>query len=565
MMEKNPAPLNPAPVNTGSGVTPPLGGANPASRPRHRKSVRVVLLAGLALGVGVTAVQIGRGERVGTSEVASAADAPAVGEKPYGLPQPSGVVEVANREPTGVTNASTARNATEHSDVSYASNTTEPQPPTNRARFEIGDKFKIAFYERVDDTEQNKWGRTGSALQGFQQRPELSGEYTVQDDGTIALPLLGSFAAANLVSVDLQAALASSFEKLTGRKGFVTILSLERPPIYVLGPVKNPGAYKYVPGMTVLHTVALAGGFDRRNVEPWQQVEAVREIEKRRTATEIVAKTLARAAVLKSERDGSAVKPPPPLLQLVSKAEARRLITDEAERRAPIVAARHNREHALSASAQAAKQEVQMLSNRLRPIDDLIKLRAIRANAMRSLLQRGTINNLVMVQAQSELSDAQQRRQDAVNQYAMAQQRAALTEQEQAKFQVDTRTEIETEILATEEQIAANERDFATSDGILGVLRVTPVRYTPSSGAAGHTYEIVRQKGATGPVALTANGMTTLQAGDLVRVITGNEEGSADPALQPLQRTPASSAAHADGGPISDGAPGRDLRIEVAR
>lgn len=560
MMEKSPARLNAV-----SGATQPLGGANPASRPRRRKSVRVVLLAGLALGVGVTAVQIGRGEHVGTSETASTANVPAVAEKPYGLSQPSGVVEIANRGPTGVTNVSTARKATEQSDVSHASNTNNPQPPMNRARFEIGDKFKIAFYERVDDTEQNKWGRAGSALQGFQQRPELSGEYTIQDDGTIALPLLGSFTAADLVSGDLQAALASSFEKLTGRKGFVTILSLERPPIYVLGPVKNPGAYKYVPGMTVLHTVALAGGFDRQNVEPWQRVEAVREVEKRRTATEIVLKTVARAAILKAERDGSAVKVPPQLLQVVSEAEARKMIADEAERRAPIVSARRNREHSLSLSAQAAKQEVQMLSNRFQPIDDLIKLRVIRANAMRGLLQRGTISNLVMVQAQSELSDAQQRRQDAVNQYAMAQQRAALLEQDRAKFQVDTRTEIETEILATEQQIAANERDFATSDGILGVLRVTPVRYTPSSGAAGYTYEIVRQKGATGPVALTANGMTTLQAGDLVRVITGNEAGFADPVPQPLQRAPVSSAAHADGDSKSDGASARDLRIEVGR
>ena len=45
-------------------------------------------------------------------------------------------------------------------------------------------------------------------------------------------------------------------------------VALERQPVYVLGPVKNPGAYKYAPGMTVLHAVALAGGLDRAPVEP---------------------------------------------------------------------------------------------------------------------------------------------------------------------------------------------------------------------------------------------------------------------------------------------------------
>lgn len=577
-------------TSAGSDLRARLGQPTPeisspvSSRPPRRKSLNVLLLAGV-LVFGAPAIPFGRGEGVGTSEVAFVAS----------LPQPVGIAGATERDSTGATKAARvppmaetigvrendrrdaspptvqqavwdgARKAIDHNNVTRAASTSEPQPPaigtSGGARFGIGDKVKISFYERIDDAERDKWGRTSPALQGFQQRQEFSGEYAVQDDGKISLPLLGSFSVADLSSGDLRAVLENSFEKLTGRKGFVTILSLERPPVYVLGPVKSPGSYKYVPGMTVLHTVALAGGFDRQNVEPWQRVEAVREIEKRRGAIEGMLKAVARAAVLKSERDGSAAKLPPRLLQLASEAEARKLIADESERRSPIVFARRNRERALSASAQAAKQEVQMLSNRLRPLDDLIKLREERANAMRSLQRGGTISNLVMVQVQSELADAQQRRQDAVNQYAMAQQRAALVEQEQAKFHADTRTEVEAEILAIEQQIAANEREFATSDGILGALRVTSVQYMPSSGMAEYAYEIVRQKGVAGPVALAANGMTTLQPGDLVRVIPDNKRGREDPATQPTHRVPDSSAADAGSDRKPDAIPARERRV----
>jgi polysaccharide biosynthesis/export protein ExoF len=354
--------------------------------------------------------------------------------------------------------------------------------------------------------------------------------------------LLGPFEISNLSGTDLQTAVANSLEKLTGRKAFVTITSIERPPVYVLGPVKNPGAYKYVPGMTVLHIVALAGGYDRGSNDTWGRVESVREIEKRRSAVDNMLRAVAKAAVLKSERDGDVARPPIRLLQLVSLPEANRLIAYQSERRAGIVAARENRDRTLAAGLDAAKQEEQMRADRLGPLDGLIKLREKRVEAMRTLLQRGTINNLVVAQAEAELVEVEQRRQDAINQYTMAKQRVALAQQEQAKFQADTRTEIENEINAAEQQITAGEGEFTTSEGVLSALRATTVQYSPSSGAGGFSYEIVRQKPTTGPTALPADGMATLQPGDLVRVAPGAAQGLSEPTA-PALWTPASSSA----------------------
>src|SRR5579883_1052889 len=198
--------------------------------------------------------------------------------------------------------------------------------------FRTGDKLKIMFYQRVD-FQEDKWTKTRTVPDSLEQRTELSGEFLVQDDGTISLPLLGRMPAAGRTAQELQSALQSSFGATLGHDGFVTITLLERQPIYILGPVKNPGSYAYAPGMTVLHAVALAGGLDRSHLEPWQQLESVRETERSYTSVDHLIQSLARVAVLQAERDGTTVQVPQSLIDIAGEAKARGAINAEVERR----------------------------------------------------------------------------------------------------------------------------------------------------------------------------------------------------------------------------------------
>ena len=287
------------------------------------------------------------------------------------------------------------------------------QPPCNEVfaptgHFEIGDSIKLVFYEYVADTENDKWGKKSGI--GFEQSAELSGEYTVQEDGTIAVPLLGSFVVLNRSAKDLQSDLAAAFEKVLGRKGFVTVRSNERPPIYVLGPVKTPGSFKYSPGMTVFHAMALAGGYNQAT-EPWQRIDAVREVTKRTSALEEMSDLLVREAVLRSERDQVAPNPPPQLVDVVGATKAKALIAAEISRRLAIVSARQTRERLLAEQIDTAKQDVQMLTSRM-PSDELIRSLRERVNGLQGLLQKGWASRVQVIQVQSQLSEAEQRRQD---------------------------------------------------------------------------------------------------------------------------------------------------------
>jgi polysaccharide biosynthesis/export protein ExoF len=431
------------------------------------------------------------------------------------------------REIAAATNMPTAT-AVDSSGPSVLSNSAERSPivstaPTSVAEgvLSVGDRLKIAFYERVD-VEEDKWGRMGSisALRGILQRPELSGEYIVQEDGTISVPMLGSVPAAQRLPQQVRADLMEAFDQLLGRKGIVNIVSLERSPIYVLGPVKNPGSFKYVPGMTVLHAIALAGGLDRGASEPWQKIEAVREIHKRSGAVEAMLRLLARVTVLKAERDGTEPKIPLRMLELVDATEATSLINEQSDRRKPVAAARKNREHAMLTGLESAKQDVAVFK-RMEALDELFKLRQERVNNMRALVDRNVLSMTVLNQAQSELTDAEQRRRDALNQYAQAKQRLATTEAETLRVQADLKNDLEVEIETIERQVADYEREFNTSESVLSTLPATRAQFAKEAKRV--SYQVVRQTG-TEPKSVESTGMTLLQPGDLVNIIVGDGE-----------------------------------------
>jgi polysaccharide biosynthesis/export protein ExoF len=384
--------------------------------------------------------------------------------------------------------------------------------------FAIGDRVKLAFYERMA-VEDDKWGRASSAMRGVVQRPEMSGEYAVQEDGTVALPLLGSIPAAGRSLQQFVASVAESSERTLGHKLMVNVVSLDRAPVYVLGPVKNSGSFKYASGITVLHAVALAGGLDRGSNDSYMKIETVREIQKRSGAAGSMLKLLARLAVLKAERDGVAPKIPPQLLEMVGAADSRSLLEEQIERRKPLLLARQERQRAITSAIEAAKQDLE-LYGRTETLDQLVKTRQERVDNTRALVERNVLSKAVLSQVQGELSDAEQRRLDSLNQYGMAKQRLTGMQADALKIQSDLKNDLAVEIDAIERQLSENEREFRTSEGILGSLPSIRSQVSFTKRANNINYSIVRQS-SKGPITIESDGMTLLQPGDLVSVTLG--------------------------------------------
>jgi protein involved in polysaccharide export with SLBB domain len=395
----------------------------------------------------------------------------------------------------------------------------EPQSAT--LKYSTGDKLKVSFYERLG-REEDKWANVGQTTKpdrSFYLHPEISGEYTVQADWSISFPLIGNVGVANRDAKEVEADLASAFEKLVGRPAFVNIALVEREPIYVVGPVKRPGSYKFESGITPLHVVALAGGLQRNDEDRWAVVEALRNSGKLEAATNRLKSVLAQYAVLRAELDGTPVSTPAQLAKLAGADEAQRLIANEQEQRAAIVKARNERQHVLLVAVESAQQAVDIDRSRLVPLQENVQMRQNRADGMRSLFMQGTINKLHLMQAQSELSDVEDRKANAQSSLAEDQHRLSLAKAETTKLKIDTNNELAQEITARQREIKELSPNIAASAGLLNVLKPDG----PSDENV--QFEIVRRFKV-----IAANDTTPLQPGDLVRIrLTGDGHGNGMP------------------------------------
>ena len=95
-------------------------------------------------------------------------------------------------------------------------------------------------------------------------QPTLTGEYTLDGNGVLAFPLIGSVAASGQSPTQLQKAIAAKLDPDYLQNPSVSAEVITRRPFYVIGEVQKPGNYPYVTDMTALQAVAMAGGYTYR-------------------------------------------------------------------------------------------------------------------------------------------------------------------------------------------------------------------------------------------------------------------------------------------------------------
>lgn len=94
--------------------------------------------------------------------------------------------------------------------------------------------------------------------------PDLSGEFDVNDQGEIGLPLVGPVAVGGKSLSEVQATITQRYSTNYLVNPRVSVEVLNYRPFFIIGEVKNPGSYPYQSGMTVITGVALAGGYTPR-------------------------------------------------------------------------------------------------------------------------------------------------------------------------------------------------------------------------------------------------------------------------------------------------------------
>lgn len=106
----------------------------------------------------------------------------------------------------------------------------------------------------------------------------LSNDFTVGDDGTISVPMLGAVPARGKTVQELESDLYSKLNDGVLVKPGVSVQLAQSRPVFVVGEVGKPGQYPYLTKLNVLGAVAAAGGFTvRADRDQVTVVRAVRD------------------------------------------------------------------------------------------------------------------------------------------------------------------------------------------------------------------------------------------------------------------------------------------------
>ena len=93
---------------------------------------------------------------------------------------------------------------------------------------------------------------------------DLSGDYEVNDQGELDLPLIGRVKVAASDLAQIQKVITEKYGSSFLVNPKVSLEVLNYRPFFILGEVKNPASYPCTGGMTVINAVALAGGYTPR-------------------------------------------------------------------------------------------------------------------------------------------------------------------------------------------------------------------------------------------------------------------------------------------------------------
>ncbi|HEV3048659.1 MAG TPA: polysaccharide biosynthesis/export family protein [Longimicrobium sp.] len=106
--------------------------------------------------------------------------------------------------------------------------------------------------------DQGAWLQPGDIIKiAIWREADLSGEFRVNEDGMVMLPMLGSVRAVGVPVAELRATLVRGYSRQLANPS-IDITPLRR--IFVLGQVARPGPYAVDPTITLAGAVALAGG-----------------------------------------------------------------------------------------------------------------------------------------------------------------------------------------------------------------------------------------------------------------------------------------------------------------
>jgi protein involved in polysaccharide export with SLBB domain len=282
----------------------------------------------------------------------------------------------------------------------------------------------------------------------------------------------------------------------------------------VTGAVAESGSFKYTPGMTVLHALALAQGLPSAKADVWRRLDVLREQERMRKSDERLANLQARYAVLEAESLGQPTPESAALAALIGKERAKEKIAKAVRLRE---LERSKLRGELAAHDQvltALERELALLREGLQNSEKALAIRSQRVETAANLRTRGVTTDVNVALAQNDLTIAQERWNETRTAIARVERSIAQQRQEKMRAGLDEPLERERELTRVRAEMA---EETVTKDVIARMLSGIPEEVSVTQDTELNI--LVVRRGASGVVELRADEYSPLLPGDLVKVL----------------------------------------------
>jgi exopolysaccharide production protein ExoF len=346
----------------------------------------------------------------------------------------------------------------------------------------------------------------------FRGYPDLTGDYRISSDSTIAIPVVGRISVAGLDAAGLEKLLSSRVTEIAGREGYVTVEIAAYKPIYVTGLVKNAGATQWQPGMTVLQAISLSGGISTGSQGLGAATEGSNDFSRLKKAIDDQKRTLAVLARLRAEQAGATeILAPSRLAELAGRDAAEELL---ARQRSILTSRRASIESQLAALERGrmlADQELDGLRAQSGRINELLKLRKENRTKIQEGLAKGLVRAERSLEEDVRVSDLEEKSTNITVGIARIQGTLAGLQREALTLRLDREAAINSEIARLERESAQLNIEIEAESRKEGSM------VTSEGKPLSIEYRIVRLESQSSTT-ISADQSTRLKPGDVLVV-----------------------------------------------
>ncbi len=370
-------------------------------------------------------------------------------------------------------------------------------------------------------------------------RDDLSGVFEVRAPGTIAFPILGTLDVRRLTPTELEKRIGERLVNDYQISASVNVEITAYRPFYIVGDVMSPGKYPYVPGITVLQAVAIAGGYYTfRPSATAVQMDAIRAQEDFNVYTIQQRAALIRRARLIAEREGQPELAVPgelraienvPDIQVVLSAE-RQLFTARREGLKAELAQLEGQKASFQKEIAALKVAVSASAEQHRLLD--LELQDAQKLLDKGLTQRPRVLELQRLVAGLTAEESQNRAF-----LARAEQNIGKVDEQATQRQSSFREEVEQQISEIETQLEELAQHKAAAQDLVAATAHGAAMQSGSDIPATRGKFVIRRPDAATEQKLEADETTLVMPDDTIEVPPLVTEFSTDGAAAPATGT----------------------------